>query len=101
MWRAFLQQLAKILKILNYGRLFLSMVEPQPSPKLEDGSVIPDKPELLSFPTPREPLREWTEQNLDPAVMIAAIEAVMQIARSQPDFEAQRLARKTAVRFRY
>jgi hypothetical protein len=33
--------------------------------------------------------------------MIAVIEAVMQIARSQPDFEEQRLARKTAVRFVY
>jgi hypothetical protein len=77
------------------------LVEPQPSPKSEDGSVMPDRPELLRFPTPPEPLREWTEQKLDPAVMIAAIEAVMQIARSQPDFEAQRLVRKTAVRFRY
>jgi hypothetical protein len=46
-------------------------------------------------------LREWTAQNIDPAVIIAAIEATMQIARSQPDFEARRLARKTAVRFTY
>jgi hypothetical protein len=77
------------------------MEDPQPWPKSEDGSAIPDKPETLSFPTPHEALREWTAQNIDPAVIIAAIEAVMQIARSQPDFEEQRLARKTAVRFRY
>ena len=77
------------------------MVEPQRSPKSEDGSVIADRPEPLRFPTPHEPLQEWTKENLDPAVMIAAIEAVMQIARAQPDFEAQRLARKTAIRFRY
>ncbi len=77
------------------------MVEPLRSPKSEDGSVIPDRPEPLRFPTPHEPLREWTEKNINPAVMIAAIEAVMQIARSQPDFEAQRLARKTAIRFVY
>ena len=56
---------------------------------------------MLNFPTSREPLREWTKKSIDPAVMIAAIEAVMQIARSQPDFEEQRLARKTAVRFVY
>jgi hypothetical protein len=56
---------------------------------------------MLNFPTPPEPLREWTEQYMDPAAMIAAIEAVMQMARSQPDFEAKRLARKTAVRFRF
>jgi hypothetical protein len=56
---------------------------------------------MLNFPILREPLREWTEKNINPAVMIAAIEAVMQIARSQPDFEEQRLARKTAVRFVY
>jgi hypothetical protein len=77
------------------------MADPQPSPKSASDSETPESSQFLNFPTPQEPLREWTEQNIDPAVMIAAIEAVMQIARSQPDFEAQRLARKTAVRFRY
>ena len=77
------------------------MADLQPSPKSEDDSAIPDRPAMLNFPILREPLREWTEKNINPAVMIAAIEAVMQIARSQPDFEEQRLARKTAVRFVY
>jgi hypothetical protein len=77
------------------------MADPQPLPKLDDGSAIRDYSEALSFPSPDEPLREWTAQNIDAAVIIAAMEAVMKIARAQPGFEAQRLARKTAVRFRY
>jgi len=56
---------------------------------------------MLNFPSPREPLLEWTQQHFDPALMVAAIEAVMEVARLQPNFEAQRLARKTAVRFKY
>jgi len=60
-----------------------------------------DAPEKLKLPTPSEPLREWTEQSIDAAVMIAAMEAVMEVARSQPDFEADRLARKTPFRFIY
>jgi hypothetical protein len=60
-----------------------------------------DAPEKLKLPTPSETLREWTEQSIDPAVMIAAMEAVMQVARRQPDFETNRLARKTAARFIY
>jgi hypothetical protein len=50
---------------------------------------------------PREPLREWTEQEIEPGVMIAAMETVIQIVKSQPDFEARRLERKSQVRFRY
>jgi hypothetical protein len=56
---------------------------------------------MLNLPRPLEPLREWSEKSIDPVVLIAAMEAVLQIARSQPDFEAQRLARKTAARFIY
>jgi hypothetical protein len=33
--------------------------------------------------------------------MIAAMEALMQIARTRPDFEAQRLKRKSPVKFKY
>jgi hypothetical protein len=77
------------------------MADPQPSSKSASDSEAPDRLRILNFPTPQEPLREWAKQNIDPAVMIAAIEAMMAIARSQPGFEAQRLARKTAVRFRY
>jgi hypothetical protein len=46
-------------------------------------------------------LREWRDQQIKPSAMIAAMETVMQAVKSQPDFEARRLARKTAVRFRY
>jgi hypothetical protein len=56
---------------------------------------------LLSLPTPREPLRAWTEQEIEPGVMIAVMETLMQMVKSQPDFEARRLARKSAVKFRY
>jgi hypothetical protein len=56
---------------------------------------------VLNLPTPREPLRAWTEQEIEPSVMIAAMETVIQMAKSQPDFEARRLARKSAVKFRY
>ena len=77
------------------------MEDPKRSPRSGDISTTPDNPGLLRLPTPREPLREWTEQEIGPGVMIAAMETVMQIARSQPDFEAQRLARKTAAKFRY
>jgi len=56
---------------------------------------------LLSLSTPGEPLREWTAEEIEPSVMIAMMETVMQIAKLQPDFESRRLARKTAVKFRY
>jgi hypothetical protein len=76
------------------------MADQRPWLKSEDASAISDS-ETLKLPTPPEPLRESTEQNIDPAVMLGAIEAMIQIARLQPDFEERRLARKTAVRFRY
>ena len=60
-----------------------------------------ENPELLSLSTPGEPLREWTAEEIEPSVMIAMMETVMQIAKLQPDFESRRLARKTAVKFRY
>jgi hypothetical protein len=60
-----------------------------------------ETPDLLNLPTPGEPLREWTAQEIEPGVMIAVMETVMQIVKSQPDFESRRLARKTAVKFRY
>jgi hypothetical protein len=77
------------------------MADRLPSPKSEEDFSIPESPEKLNLPTPHVPLREWTKESIDPAVMLAAMEAVMQVARSQPDFEAQRLSRKTAVRFTY
>jgi hypothetical protein len=77
------------------------MADRQPLPQSGDGSAIPETPEKLKLPTPREPLRNWTEQSMDPTVIIAAMEAVMQVARLQPGFEAQRLSRKTALRFTY
>jgi len=64
-------------------------------------SAIPEGPGSLSLPTPSEPLREWTEQEIGPGVMIAAMESMMQVAKSQPDFEFRRLERKTAAKFRY
>ena len=64
-------------------------------------SATRDDPGSLSLPTPREPLWEWTEQEIEPGVMIAAMESMMRIVKSQPDFEARRLERKTAVKFRY
>jgi hypothetical protein len=60
-----------------------------------------ENPELLGLPTPGKPLREWTAQEIAPSVMIAVMEATMQIVKSQPDFESRRLARKTALKFRY
>ena len=77
------------------------MGELERSPKSRDGSANHDHPELLSLPTPREPLREWTEQEIRPGVIVAAMEAVMQVVKSQTDFESQRLARKTATKFKY
>jgi hypothetical protein len=60
-----------------------------------------DAPEKFNLPTPSEPLREWTEQSIDPTAMIAEMEAVMRVARWHPNFEADRLARKTMARFTY
>jgi len=77
------------------------MADRLPLPKSEDDFAIPDPPEKLNLPTPRVPLREWNEQSIDAAVVVAAMEAVMRVARLQPDFEAQRLSRKTPVRFTY
>jgi hypothetical protein len=53
------------------------------------------------LPIPREPLREWTEQEIKPSVMIAEMETMMRTVQSQPDFEARRLERKTAAKFKY
>jgi hypothetical protein len=77
------------------------MEYPERSPRSSDVSLTRENPDLLSLPTPREPLREWTEQEIEPGVLIAAMETVMQMVKSQPDFEARRLARKSAVKFRY
>ena len=60
-----------------------------------------ETPDLLSLSTPGEPLREWTAREIEPGVMIAVMETVMQIVKSQPDFESRRLARKTSVKFKY
>jgi len=49
-----------------------------------------DEPASLSFPTPREPLREWTKREIEPGVMIAAMESMIRIVKAQPDFEARR-----------
>jgi len=64
-------------------------------------SAIRDNPDSLSLPTPPEPLREWTEQEIKPSVMIAEMETMMRTVQSQPDFEARRLERKTAAKFKY
>jgi hypothetical protein len=77
------------------------MADPMPLPNSRNDLDTFDAPETLNLPTPSVPLREWTVQSIDPAAMIAAMEAVMQVARSQPDFEADRLARKTSARFSY
>ena len=93
------EPLTEAFKIPSGRRLFLNMGELERSLKSKDRSVSHDHPELLSLPTPREPLREWTE--IKPGVIVAAVEAVMRIARSLPHFESRRLARKTATKFRY
>jgi len=71
------------------------------SRKSGDDLAVGDQPELLRLPTPAEALHQWTEQDIGPRVMIDAMETMIQIARSQPDFEARRLARKTTKRFEY
>ena len=76
------------------------MADRQLWPKSKDASTLPEGG-VLNLPTPRDPLREWTDQNVNSDFMIASMEAVMQIARLQPDFEARRLARKSAARFTY
>ena len=40
-------------------------------------SLACENPDWLNLPTPREPLRPWTEQEIEPGVMIAVMEAVM------------------------
>ena len=77
------------------------MEDPERSAKSRDVSKTGESPELLSLSTPGEPLREWTAQEIEPSVMIAVMETLMQVVKSQPDFESRRLARKTAVKFRY
>ena len=77
------------------------MEDPERSPRSSGVSLTRENPDLLSLPIAGEPLREWTEQEIEPGVIIAAMETVMQMVKSQPDFEARRLARKSAVKFRY
>src|SRR5262245_36294836 len=92
-WSVFFVPRIEILKIPNCGRLFLSMEVPEPSTRSRDVSVTRDNPDTLSLPSPREPLREWTEREIEPGVMIAAMESMMRLVQSQPDFEARRLER--------
>jgi len=89
----------EILKIQSCRRLFLNMEDPERSPRSRDASLGCENPDWLNLPTPREPLRAWTE--IEPGVMIAEMETLMQLVKSEPDFEARRLARKSAVKFRY
>jgi len=77
------------------------MEDPERSVRSRDVSKTGDNADLPSLPTPGETLREWTAQEIEPGVVIAEMETLIQIAKSQPDFESRRLARKTAVRFRY
>ena len=77
------------------------MGDPERSTRSRDVSATCDEANWLSLPTPREPLREWTEGEIEPGVMIAAMESMMRAVKSQPDFEARRLERKTAAKFRY
>ena len=77
------------------------MGDPERLMRSRDGSVTPDYADLLRLPTPGEPLRKWTAKEVGPSAIIAAIETLMQVARARPDFEARRLARKTAIKFRY
>jgi hypothetical protein len=67
------------------------MEETERSPRSSDVSATRENPDLLSLPMPRETLREWTEQEIKLGVMIAAMETMMQVVKSQPDFEARRL----------
>jgi hypothetical protein len=46
-------------------------------------------------------LREWTVEHFDPEAVIRAMEALIDAARTHPDFEAQRLRNKNPVRFRF
>ena len=77
------------------------MEETERSPRSRDVSATCENLDLLSLPIPRETLREWTEQEIELGVMIAAMETMMQLVKSQPDFEARRLERKSPVKFRY
>jgi hypothetical protein len=77
------------------------MEEAGRSPRSGDDSETRENSDLLSLPTPREPLREWTKQEIKPGFMIAAMETMLQIVKSQPDFETRRLERKTPVKFKY
>jgi hypothetical protein len=77
------------------------MEETERLPRSRDESATRENLDLLSLPIPRRRLRDWTAQEIEPGVMIAAMETVMQIVKCQPDFEARRLERKSAVKFRY
>jgi hypothetical protein len=77
------------------------MGDPERSPRSRDVSATREDPGSLNLPIPREPLREWTEGEIEPGVMIAAMESMMRVVKSQPDFEARRLERKSAAKFRY
>jgi hypothetical protein len=83
------------------GAIISDMEESKRSLRSNDESETRENSDLLRLPTPREPLREWTEQEIKPEFIIAAMEILMQIAKARPDFEAQRLERKTPVKFKY
>jgi hypothetical protein len=44
-------------------------------------SLARENPNWLNLPTPREPLRAWTEQEIEPGVMIAVMEAVIEMVK--------------------
>ena len=77
------------------------MEDPAHSAKSKDAPATCDESGSLNLPTPPEPLCEWTEGEIEPGVMIAAMESMIRVVKLQPDFEARRLERKTAAKFRY
>jgi hypothetical protein len=77
------------------------MAEPKPGQKLENVSQTPPDRNQLNFPVVHEPLRPWTAEEIGEEVMLESMELLTQVARSAPDFEANRLRGKNAQPFRF
>jgi hypothetical protein len=77
------------------------MAKPKPGQRLEDVSKTPQDRNRLVFPVVHQPLRPWTAEEIGEEVMLESMELLTQVARSAPDFEANRLRGKNAQRFRF
>lgn len=77
------------------------MAEQNPGQKSESVCKTPEDRNRFALPTAREPLREWTLEEIGEEIMLESMELLTQAARLAPNFETDRLREKNPHRFTF